>query len=202
MKTKRIPNIVCVILSCCVIACCSTQNVSRETFFQLPEKYTFSTKENKTLNTFNWWEKFNNEELNEIMDKVFEGNLELKQSIARLKQAEAVEKITKASWFPFVNIGSTASRDKLFSSFSQNLGNTYKWSISAGYEIDLWNKINNRATSSELLKKAGQEDVKASYMLLAARTADLYFFIAEQQNQKKLFDNIVASLKDTKSKVE
>jgi len=82
------------------------------------------------------------------------------------------------------------------------LGNTYRVSVNAGYEVDLWQKLKNQSKGAWLDTLSARENIKTLYISLTARLADLYFIALEQRSQMQLLDTIIASYKDTVERIE
>lgn len=149
-----------------------------------------------------WWELFQDDHLNELMDETLTGNLDLEQAYARLEQVKAVYRIVDSPRKPFFNLGGTASRDKQFTVIGDTLGNTYRLSLNAGYEVDLWQKLKNRSEAAWLDTLSARENIKALYISLTAQMADLYFIAVAQRVQLQMLDEIIASYKDTVERIQ
>lgn len=148
-----------------------------------------------------WWEQFNDLVLNSLMDEALVNNLDLEQAYARLAQLEAVYRTVDSQRKPFLNLGGTASRDKQSTVIGDTLGNTYRLSVKAGYEVDLWQKFKNQSEAAWLDTLSARENIKTVYITLTARLADLYFIAVEQRSQLQLLDAIIASYEDTVERV-
>ena len=78
--------IICLFLVAC-------QNIEREAkhrpAIDSPEAFTSESGSPLLESSEKWWQQLGDDELNKFMDKVFSDNLDLAQSWARLRQAEA-----------------------------------------------------------------------------------------------------------------
>ncbi len=149
-----------------------------------------------------WWEQFEDPVLNSLMDEALVNNLDLEKAYARLEQVEAVYRAVDSQRKPFLNLGGTASRDKQYTTFGNTVGTAYRLSVTAGYEVDLWQKLKNRSEAALLDALSARENIKSLYISLTAGMADLYFVAVEQRAQLQLLDEIIASYKDTVERVE
>jgi len=149
-----------------------------------------------------WWEQFEDKVLNNLMDEALINNLDLEQAYARLDQFEAVYLTVDSQRKPFLNLGGTASRDKQFTAIGSTTGNTYRLSVNAGYEVDLWQKLKNQSKAAWFDTLSTRENIKTIYISLSAQLADLYFIAVEQRAQLQLLDAIIASYKDTVERIE
>ncbi|MDX1777193.1 MAG: efflux transporter outer membrane subunit, partial [Desulfobulbales bacterium] len=148
-----------------------------------------------------WWELFNDTVLNGLMEEALAHNLDLARAYARLDQLAAAYHIVDSQRRPFLNLGGTASRDKQHSSMGDTLGNTYRLSVNAGYEVDLWQKLKNQSEAAWLVTLSARENIKTLYITLTAQLADLYFIAVEQRSQLQLLEAIIASYEDTVERV-
>jgi len=149
-----------------------------------------------------WWETFGDERLNRLMDEAFSGNLDLAQGMARLDAARAVLKSTGAARLPSLDARGEWSRENTPSFFGNNTGNSYRLSLAAAFEIDLWRKEASRTRAATLETVAAREDLKTLYLTLAANVADLYYLASEQQEQLQLTDQTIRDVSETTRRVE
>lgn len=167
---------------------------------EVPESYSVMTGEGPAPGR--WWEQFKDEKLNGLMEEAFRNNLDLSQAYERLRQLEAAGRITGSSARPFINLEGSSGRIRQPGAFGTTEQNTYGLSVRAGYELDIWQKLGSRTRAARLEALASREAIKALYMSLSARLADLYYLAAEQRAQLDLSDNVIASLEDTLRRVE
>jgi NodT family efflux transporter outer membrane factor (OMF) lipoprotein len=157
-----------------------------------------------------WWEMFGDDELNSLMEEVFQNNLDIAGAYERLKQLEAVMQITNSSRGLMINIDGSGSRSRQSSFFrgssSESFGavtfNSYSLSAAASYELDLWGKLRANTEAAQLDVLASEQDLKALYISISAQLADLYFLAVEQRAQLELSDRTIASFRDTLERVE
>jgi NodT family efflux transporter outer membrane factor (OMF) lipoprotein len=150
-----------------------------------------------------WWEAFADPQLNALMETAFAGNLDLAQSYARLAQAEAVLGATGAAQWPTLDLaGSGGRRRQAGVGGVETTENSYSLSAPAAFEIDLWRKLANRTEAARLEADASREQIRALYLTLSARVADLYFFAIEEREQLALADANIAAFADTLERVE
>ncbi len=97
-------------------------------------------------NITQWWKLFNDETLNELVDKTYEQNLDLKSAGLRILQARAVLGVSKGLVFPqsqYLSGGLGGIRDN---------GNSFGVAgvnFDVGWEMDVWGKYARGIESSE-----------------------------------------------------
>ncbi len=193
-----------------VFGCSLHQSQTTETLIEIPPSYS-SGAQVPSPPIGRWWEQFEDENLNALMEETFRNNLDIVQTYERLRQSEEVFRKTGAARGLFVDVtgSGTRSRQSGFFRGSSNAGglgattfNSYSLSAAARYELDLWGKLKSNADAARHDISAAAQDLKALFVSISARLADLYFLASEQRAQLDLSDQTVASFKDTLERVE
>jgi NodT family efflux transporter outer membrane factor (OMF) lipoprotein len=167
-----------------------------------PEYLENQAADESGLSVEQWWQVFNDEQLNLLMSELFDQNLELTQAIARLEQVEAVFKITQSAQSPTLSGGANLGRSQQPGLVDDFIGNNQQLSLAAGYEVDLWGKLASQSQAAELELTASRQEVQTLYLGLSARLTDLYFLAVEQRAQLALTEQSIVSFADTVSRVE
>jgi NodT family efflux transporter outer membrane factor (OMF) lipoprotein len=149
-----------------------------------------------------WWTSFGDERLNALLQELFSNNLDLIQAYARLEQLEAVYRTNRSRLFPTLNGQGEIGREDSPGFFGNNTGNSYRYSLAAAFELDVWQKFRSQTRAARLELEASGNDVKALYLTLSAQLVDLYYLAVEQRAQIELVDKTIASFADTLERVE
>jgi NodT family efflux transporter outer membrane factor (OMF) lipoprotein len=168
----------------------------------MPEAYFIPQEESQGETTPLWWESFNNTDLNLFMDQVFSNNLDLKQVVARMQQAQSLYQQSKALSLPWLNLEGSGGRTKQRTFLGSATDDTYQASLVAGYEIDLWGKISSQQEAAFLRLKASEAEIRSLFITLSAQVAETWFRLSELQEQIKLTDEIILSRKDSLTRIE
>jgi NodT family efflux transporter outer membrane factor (OMF) lipoprotein len=118
-----------------------------------------------------FWRELGNPELNRLVDRALEQNLDLEAALRRIEQARAQARIAGAPLYPEINATGTASR-----TFQDESTEAARSGAGLSYELDLWGKNRNQA------KSAGHRVVATEYDREALRlvvTADATIFYSE-----------------------
>lgn len=149
-----------------------------------------------------WWEDFGDNRLNSLVNRVVNGNLELKQSYARFLQQDARYKVARADLWPELSISASADRSRLnlrflpkqTSGFSvKPINSDFQLSIPASYEVDIWGRVWHSKEASKSEMHAAKEDYNFAKLSIIADVADTYFAIAQACGQLKLIDENLQS---------
>jgi len=148
-----------------------------------------------------WWETFHDPKLNALMEEVFSKNLDLEETYARLDQEEALYRAVRADRRPSLEAKGEWTREDTPSFFGNNTGDSYRLSLAAGFEVDLWRKLKSRERAARLEMAASRADLSTLYLTLSARLVDNYYLVAEQRAQIRLADRTIGSFAETLEQV-
>lgn len=140
-----------------------------------------------------WWNRFNDPVLSELVEEALKNNQDLAESMAKIESAAAQVGVGTAALMPVINgTGSAAAQG-----VSEKAANTvpfdqskmsrsttaYQGALSASWELDFWGKIRNQYTMlSDILMNTviGYEALRLS---VAGQTAQGYFALLAQDMQ-------------------
>lgn len=174
---------------------------------ELPDRYVESNekdhaKEIRSSGDGRWWKRFDDPQLNRLMEAMFEKNLQIEQAFARLQQARASVISVRSARFPSVNAEGEAGRTMEPSFAGDYTGDNYRLAGAASFEIDLWGKLEARARAAAKKSDATYEELRTLYLGLSAQLADLYYLAVEQREQLALSNETIASFEETLTNVE
>jgi multidrug efflux system outer membrane protein len=134
-----------------------------------------------------WWSAFGDPALNSLVDLAGTGNLELKAAFARVEQARATARVSKADFYPAIKGAATYSRFRTSANAPSPVGfpipsftlEQWETPLDLSYEIDLWGRVRRSfesarglAMSVEAARRgvllALEADVVSSYLTLQA----------------------------------
>jgi outer membrane protein, multidrug efflux system len=183
------------------VGCGGWRGVRKVEMEPIPQEFTFALSDGMALDEA-WWLGFNDETLNDLMDRMFEENLGIKQAIARLNQAKASYKMSRGSWMPsLTGHGSNTDQVVLGDPTPNPMGIDfspvrYNHSVSANYEVDLFGRIKAMTSASYANYQASEEDLRALALSFSSQLAQTYFGVIQLQLQRDLLLESVASYRD------
>jgi len=176
-----------------LIAGCSTVPVRNPAAVPLPADFSDG---GDVILPDHWWESFGDPVLDGLVERALAQNFSLQSVWARLDQAAAVERIARAELYPSLDIEGGAAR-----SWSHNdrgtTANIFSMGAMAGYELDLWGRIDSRSQAATLDRQAGEAELAAAAISLSAEVAGTWYQLVEQYGQQAL----VSSQLDTNTRV-
>jgi len=150
-----------------------------------------------------WWEIFGDSELDTREEQVTVSNQDLKAAEARLREARALVGFNRASEFPTIAVGPSASYVKdsnntpaFPTSVSRKSSNDFILPVDFSYEIDLWRRVRRTVAASREETQATAADLVTASLSLHAELAIDYFELRSADSQKQILDNTVKAYAD------
>jgi NodT family efflux transporter outer membrane factor (OMF) lipoprotein len=145
----------------------------------------------------NWWTVFNDPRLDQLESRVDAANQNIKAAVARLQQARAETRIQRASLFPALNIGASATRSRTsvnsprFPKGLEPVGGNFDLEADLSYEFDVWGRVRNTVNSAKASQQASAADLAALDLSMHAELVTDYFTLCGQDAQQVLLDRTV-----------
>ncbi len=142
-----------------------------------------------------WWETFNDSQLNSLVNRAIKGNLSLQQIVLRIAASRQQLKQADAAWFPTLNGNLQYSREQLgikgelesqgiyrqLNNSSESVRsaldsltrpvNLWQGSFDASWELDLWGKVRRQTEMAEAQLQQSVENRHDALVSLEAEVA-------------------------------
>ena len=152
----------------------------------------------------NWWEAFNDAQLDALVTQVAITNQTIKAAEARVREARALTQAARAAFFPIVTANASATRSgdrggagggSVGSTGGQGarVGNSYNVSLDVSWEIDLWGRVRRTVEASEATAEASASDLESAKLSAQAQLAEDYLLLRAQDAQIRLLNDTVAA---------
>lgn len=155
---------------------CSSQLKKPSVPAQIPSSFTATGTEPLADR---WWQSFEDEELNLLIERALEGNFDLAVAWDRLAQVQAVAKKINADLVPGVDLEAGFRRSRQETQDSTVYSSLYTLGIAAGYEVDLWSQIRSLQQAAWLDVQNQREAVDTAAVTLTASIADTWYQLAQ-----------------------
>jgi len=132
----------------------------------------------------NWWELFQDEQLNQLEQQALAQNQSLRIAIAHLDQARAQVTVSAAGLFPQVGLQAGVAREK--SSANRPLAaynmpnqstvqNNYQLGFAVNYEADLFGRVRRTVEGARASAEQAAADLENTRLMLMSELAADYF---------------------------
>ncbi len=142
-----------------------------------------------------WWTAFHSRELDGFVQKALGANFDLQAAWARLRQTRATAIQAGSDLYPSLEAtgGYSHSRKKTDSSSRETTTDNNALGLSAGYEVDLWGRVEAKATSGALDVEASREDLNSAAMTVAGEVVGKWLQIQAQREKKRILQEQITS---------
>jgi len=155
----------------------------------MPKQFLEARLKDESITSLkNWWEIFNDQNLNEIIQKAIENNFDLKIALERIEQTRAYYRLKKADLFPEIDMTAEAvrynlSQNALISSFLPKTNyNVFQIGFDASWEIDIFGKLRREKEAAFYELQSYQENMRNVYITIVSDAARYYVDICALQD--------------------
>ncbi|MGA3131345.1 MAG: efflux transporter outer membrane subunit [Terracidiphilus sp.] len=148
----------------------------------------------------NWWEVFNDPELNALEEQLNINNENLKEYFQNYMAARAQIAEARSQYWPTITANPSWNRSKssgtLNNSSQANVGKTSTlWStpIEASWTPDFWGKIRNEVHEAQYAAQVSAADLEVEKLTEQSSLAEFYFEIRGQDMLQRILDETVAA---------
>lgn len=171
---------------CLVMSACALYTKPQVPPQDIPEKFKYEVNVAPTSLKYDWWENFNDAELNHLVNVAIKNNYNYLISLKNIDIANTYVTQNQSLLFPQVNLNFDLSRNKAMNVFGVQTGGTtlsgrtynlVQLFGTVSYEVDLWNQIGNTVNQSKAEVVASFADSNIVRLSLIAGVTNTYFQI-------------------------
>ncbi|WP_051532243.1 efflux transporter outer membrane subunit [Brackiella oedipodis] len=140
------------------------------------------------LSKGNWWERFEDADLNALMVQLNHHNNSIAEAFAKYQAVQAQAKVDRAQGLPSI---SSTGRAQNRGGSNTSSGHDLSIGASAQWEIDLWGRIRRLVESGEAQEQASAADLANVRLSMQSDLAQAYFLVRMADAQEKLLLSIV-----------
>jgi len=152
-----------------------------------------------------WWNEFHDPLLNSLVVRAVEGNLDLKISAARIREARAARGIAIAAGLPQVTASGGYSRSKQLVARVDGVAlaqgssprSVFEAGFDASWEIDIFGGVRRDAEAALAQVQAAEEAREDLLVTLVAEVARNYIELRSAERQIEILEQTVESQKDS-----
>ncbi|MCL4497025.1 MAG: TolC family protein [Deltaproteobacteria bacterium] len=188
---------------------CSLYTHPKKITVKIPKKFKYALNNENFKIKNDWWKNFKSNKLDNIVSKALKNNLNYLIAIKNIKVAKTYVSQNESNLFPTVNFSYEATRNKMPSyqtalssggsvsgSSPTVIYNLNQAGLSASYELDVWNQVNNAVKQAKANVSVSKEDADVVKLTLISNVAQAYFQI------QSLKESIVNLKKEYKAEKE
>jgi NodT family efflux transporter outer membrane factor (OMF) lipoprotein len=148
----------------------------------------------------NWWEIYQDPQLNKLEDRVASNNPNLRQALETYLAASEAVNVIRANYYPFLSGNASMSRGRVSSHRPQSSGSPtsatgdFVLGGQASWEPDLWGRVRRQVEAARDNAQADAAVMAAVDLSLHAELASNYFALRGLDAQSKLLTASVGDL--------
>jgi multidrug efflux system outer membrane protein len=174
----------------------SDGNPTNETLWKIAEP-------SANLPRGNWWEIFNDSELNRLETLALTNNQNLAAAVARFEQARDLAAAARSGYYPQLTAGGTPTGDFNRQRTSVNepqngqpagaahTYDTFTAPIYLGWEVDLWGRVRRQSEAAHANFIASADDLESAKLDVGAEVADDYFSLRTLDDEYALITSTI-----------
>jgi len=156
----------------------------------------------------NWWEVFQDAQLNALESQVNVSNQNLKAAEAQYTQARALVRYIRANYFPSISGGAGATRNKISNNRPPSLStngatyNDFQIPFELSYEVDVWGRVRRTVESYREQAQASAADLATINLSMHAQLALDYFQARTLDAEEQLLNSTVTQYQQALELIE
>lgn len=150
----------------------------------------------------NWWELYQEPELNALEEKLNTSNQNIAQSFQNFMAARAQVKQARASYYPTVTVGPSYTRGRTSGTEGSQIGgvnlnsNDFSLPFDVSWEPDVWGRIRNTVREYANAAQVSAADLANERLSQQANLAEYYFELRGQDTLIDLFEKTVVAYQE------
>ncbi|WNJ97537.1 efflux transporter outer membrane subunit [Vibrio ruber] len=165
-----------IVISTLLISGCTTLTHTKFTPPQVDIPATWQTQQvNEQVSLNPWWERFNDPQLNQLIQQMLRINNDLALATLTLQKARLEAGLSETDQYP--ELSSTLATSHLKRLDSGSNSKSYSANLSISYELDLWGRVASSVNAAQWTAIASAADRESTAQSLASTTASLYWQI-------------------------
>jgi len=165
---------------------------------EVSEQYRFDSLMVDTLANFSWWELFQDQQLNSLINIAIQENKDVKIAGARIAEARAFMGVAKADLYPKFDIQAQATRGTFIGNqVLDDPANLYLIAPTLSWELDFWGKL-RRSTEAAQAELMAQEYAHRQILIsLISEVTSTYFVLLDFNSRLEIARRTLATRRES-----
>ena len=146
----------------------------------------------------NWWEIFQDPQLNDLEQQVNVSNQNLKAAVAQYQESRAALRYVRADYYPTVSVSPSATRQQYSnnrppsSTYDGMTFNDFVLPVNFSYQTNAWGRVSKNVEANREQAQASAADLAVVNLSMHATLAVDYFAARTLDTEQKLLEDTVA----------
>jgi len=164
-----------------------------------------TTQAPKPANLAQWWRRFNDPVLNDLVEQAVQGNLDVATAKAKIREARAMQREAVGALFPSLTGSGSATRNQVSSNSggggatpaTVSVYNQFEAGFDASWELDLFGANHRAVEAATYGTDAAEDDLRATLVTLIGDVTSYYAEARGYQARIALARRTAASQRET-----
>ncbi|WP_448872641.1 efflux transporter outer membrane subunit [Desulfobulbus propionicus] len=152
--------------------------------------------EPQPLSQDHWWQRFEDPQLNRLVDEVLRRNNDLAAAALQLRKARLQAALADSDRWPEFAVQGSGQISRSLGSSNRETRN-FSGSVTVDYELDLWDKLGRTYDAARWEAVATEQDRQSTALALVGTTATLYWQIGYLNQRMALSQASIAYARQT-----
>lgn len=181
-----------------LVSCMLTPDYERPEL-PVPEEYIAATPSGETVANLDWWELFEDEQLQLLIRTALEENKDLGIALSRIEEARLTVTAVRANQFPFLSVGGFFGRERQSRELIPGADANDRFLVTGDltYQVDLWGEFRRgteAARANLLATESAYRNVTISLVSDVART---YLLLRDLDARLKISEHTLKTRRDS-----
>ena len=149
---------------------------------ETPEKWNVDYEVVSDLANVQWWQKFDDPVLDELIAAAVRGNLDLRLAAARVDQYFGLLETSRSRAFPQIEAGGSGRRDGTAGQSVER----YQAAFNSSWELDLWGRIHRSSEAARARMEGSEAGRRAVVMTVVSSVASNYIILCGLDQQLEI----------------
>jgi len=193
-KIKSCKAIILITVIIMLTGCLVGPDFEQPAMEDLPDEFRFSTESDQEAVNLQWWELFNDPELNYLVTTALNENKDLLIAISRIEEARSFLVFTEADIYPRLDLEGAANRGNFGGGMIvDDPVNSAFISPVVNWEIDFWGKFRRANESSRAQLLASEYGKKTVQISLISEVVGAYFMLLDFKERLRVSEQTLES---------
>lgn len=193
-KLKILTLLVVLTLSICFS--CSQMPVYTRPDVQKPDDWLFKINITKAQSERLWWQSFNDEVLNSLIEEGLKANIDILIATARVEEYIGRYMSASGGLYPQVNLGGSVLRNRTTTIGETITGNNLNLNFNLNWEIDFWGRLKSIDESAKAQLLSAEDAKEALLLTIVSSIVESYMNILSLDEQLRIAKETAKSRKD------
>jgi multidrug efflux system outer membrane protein len=181
-----------------LVSCAVTPDYERREL-DVPEAFVASIDSGESMSNLNWWELFQDDQLELLIRTSLEENRDLAIALSRIEESRAKVISVRADQFPFLNLGAVFGRGQQSRDLIPFASPVNRFAVTANvsYQVDFWGQYSRATESAQATLLATEAAYKTVTISLVSSVASTYLLLRDLDKRLEVSEQTLCTRLDS-----